>query len=152
MYKISQDVHFLNKVKDENKKLKRVISSETKRVFQKKAETSNCKSFWQMVNQMQGRVPTKSTTINVNGIPTSCPVTLANSFADYFEGKIKKLTEKMPGITKRVHEAERMEDFSIKELEDALKYFKTKMSTGPDGLPMRLVKSSMLRRDLLRCS
>jgi len=33
-------------------------------------------------------------------------------------------------------------------LEDALKYFKTKMSTGPDGLPMRLVKFYAQKRPL----
>jgi len=51
-----------------------------------------------MVNQMQGRISTKTTSINLNGKPISCPVTLANSFADYFEGKIKKLKGRMPGI------------------------------------------------------
>jgi len=140
MYKISQDVHYLNKVRKENKKIKKTITSETKRVFQQKAETSNTKSFWQMVNQMQGKVPSKITTINVNGCPTSCPATLAACFADFFEGKIKKLTKNMPCIRERSKETECMPDFTIKELEDALRYFKTKMSTGPDGLPMRIVK------------
>jgi len=36
-YKLTNDNHFLSKVKEENKKLKRMISKETKRVFQKKA-------------------------------------------------------------------------------------------------------------------
>lgn len=60
-YKITQDGHDLQKVKEENVKLKKMITTETKRIFQKKAETANTKSFWQMINQMQGKFSKKDT-------------------------------------------------------------------------------------------
>jgi len=149
MYKISQDEHYLHKVRGENRRLKRMISSETKRIFQKKAESANCKSFWQMINQMQGKVTNKSPEIIQDGMVISCPEKMANCFADHFEGKIKKLTETMPSIQQIPHGYEKMDNFSLKELEDALKFFKTKMSSGPDGIPMRLVRFYTQKRPQL---
>jgi len=46
----------------------------------------------------------------------------------------------MPSIGPIVTEHDRMQLFSRAELKDALKFFKTKMSSGPNGIPMRLIK------------
>jgi len=68
------------------------------------------------------------------------PKTLAEKFADFFEEKILKLTSQMPPINVRNREAARMSSFNLTELETSLTFLKTKMSAGPDGIPMQLVK------------
>jgi len=139
LYKLSNDEHWLFIVKKENKKLKKMITSETKRIVQKKAESGNTKGFWQMVGQLQGKT-CKDPKFKINGQPVTDPDILANKFADYFEKKILNLTSQMTAISARPAVAEKITPFTDKELDDSLKFFKTKMSAGPDGIPMRLVK------------
>jgi len=140
MYKLSMDSHYLDRVKRENIKLKKMIRKETKRIFQKKAESVNTKSFWQTVNQLQGKVKKTSTNFIVNGTATNDGQLIADGFAEFFEDKILKLTSKMQPILPRLKEHVRPINFSLDELQDSLKYYRTKMSSGPDGVPMRLVK------------
>jgi len=140
MYKISQDEHFLAKVNKENKKLKKMILSETKRVFQKKAEGINSKSFWSTVGQMQGKVKKIEKGLIIDGKLTEDDQIKANGFATFFEQKILKLTSSMLPISLPQLPLEKMTNLSYSELTSALEHYKTKMSAGPDGIPMRLVK------------
>lgn len=145
-YKITQDIHDLKKVKVENAKLKRTIASETKRIFQKKAETANTKCFWQMINQMQGKVKEKDIKILKDGVHIQDNKQLADEFAQFFENKILKLTSGSTSVSEVSFENQRMSNFTMTELEESLKFFKTKMSSGPDEIPMRLVKFYTLKR------
>jgi len=147
-YKFSQDEHWLYIVKQENKKLKKMLISETRRIIQKKAEGANTKGFWQMVGQMQGRIPKSTPLIKKDGISITDPTDLANAFAGFFEDKITSLTSQMPSVNNRERELERMQPFSLDELNSSLKHFKTKMSAGPDGLPMRLIKFYVQKRPM----
>jgi len=147
-YKFSQDEHWLYIVKQENRKLKKMLVSETRRIIQKKAEGANTKGFWQMVGQMQGKTPKSTPLIKKDGLPITDPTDLANVFAEFFEGKITALTSQMPSILNRERETERMQPFTLDELNSSLKHFKTKMSAGPDGLPMRLIKFYAQKRPM----
>jgi len=140
MYKISLDEHFLVKVNKENKKLKKMILSETKRVFQKKAEGINSKSFWSTVGQMQGKVKKIEKGLIIDGKLTEDDQIKANGFATFFEQKILKLTSSMHPISLPHLPLEKMTNFTYSELTSALEHYKTKMSSGPDGITMRLVK------------
>lgn len=73
-FKLIKDTHFLMKVKEENNKLKKAISTESKWIFQKKAESADGKSFWQMVGQLQGRVKKKELRICLDGKDVSFPM------------------------------------------------------------------------------
>jgi len=148
-YKISQDTHYLEKVRAENKKLKKVITNETKRVFQKKAQGANCKSFWKMVNQLQGKVKDEETSILIDNTLTSDEQSKAEAFANYFEDKILNLTAGMESVSQIGKLQSRPVPFTLKELTESLKFFKTKMSSGPDGVPMRLVKFYAQKRPLV---
>jgi len=147
-YKLSNDEHWLYIVKQENRKLRKMLVSETKRVIQKKAEGANTKGFWQLVGQLQGKISRSDPIIKIDGKTVTDQEILANLFADFFEEKISKLTSQMPPIEMRVVEHEKMLPFTIEELNASLKHFKTKMSAGPDGLPMRLIKFYAEKRPL----
>jgi len=148
-YKISLDDHYLHKVKAENRKLKKMITSETHRVFQKKAQGINCKSFWQTVNQLQGKIKNEETYLTINGVNINDDQTKADTFADYFEEKILKLTSGMSPIEEREKKQVRPAPFTNAELADSLCFFKTKMSSGPDEIPMRLVKFYAQKRPVV---
>jgi len=114
---------------------------ETRQIFQKKAETAYTKSFWQMINQLQGKFAKKNPKIIKDGIPIS-----NNEFTQFFENKILKLTSASPNVNKKACENQRMAPFTFLELEKSLRFYKTKVSSGLDEIPMRLIKFYAMKR------
>jgi len=110
---------------------------------------SNGKGFWQTVNQLQGKVKKETAYVEINGNKISDDQLRADGFANFFEEKILNLTSSLPPIRSIEREESRPTHFTSAELETSLKFFKTKMSSGPDGIPMRLVKFYAQKRPLV---
>jgi len=131
----------LNRLKDLNKQVTKIINKETKRIFQKKAESPNGKCFWDLVNRLQGKKTRNEFSLNINGKLEKDKLTLANAVASFFEGKILNLTKNLPPI-----DCSMRSDpltplvFSNDEICKALDQCKPKMSKGVDDIPMKAIK------------
>jgi len=140
-YKKTNDKKYLTKCRLLTKSLCRTVKHEFKESFQRKATSPNTKCFWNSVNDLQGKKQRKRLSLNINGVQCEDDTILSNHVASFFDSKIRKLTESMPKTSlPAIGALGKMDYFSEEEILAALKNAKSKMSCGPDGIPMKLVK------------
>jgi len=139
-YKKTRLTLYLKKAKCEEKHLKRTISLETTRTFQKKATAPGNKSFWNSVSELQGRRSFDQLSLEINGRVENDEEMLARHTGEFFMNKIKKLASNLSAINPVMPIDTEALTFSMEEVTSAIKAVKTKMSAGPDGVPLKLVK------------
>jgi len=126
--------------------LKKLVKSETRRVFQVKATAPGNKSFWNAVNDLQGYKRFDDLSLTQNGVSITNDLALAEIVGDFFKNKVSKLSDGLPPVLDVPNLPAEDIDFSLDEVTDAIKKAKTKMSSGPDGIPLKLVKYYGLAR------
>jgi len=142
---------FTNKLKILDKSLSMVARHIAKATFQKKAGTANTKSFWKMVNKFQGKTDERELMIEINGNVTSDAGLISEEFGKFFKGKIELLTSSQPPINWNLAPRSEIHPFSHQEIKSALEQCKSKMSSGVDGVPMRVLKMiGLFDVDLIR--
>jgi len=80
--------------------------------------------------------------LTIEGKFTDDEKEMTDAFATGFLGKIAELTQSQPKIGKIKPPEERMEDFSLDELERTIKKIKSKKSCGLDALPTCIMKDA----------
>jgi len=137
-----EQVEFLmNVIEDLNWQIKRTIKKERVRIINKKLQSSDSKCFWQEIRKLQGKAGhVEDLKLTINGKAITEQQEVAESFVDFFAGKVDSLSE-----GQKHYQWVRDEDNLIleeKDLDKALKNYKGKMSTGSDGILMKIVKDS----------
>jgi hypothetical protein len=139
-YKKTKDPEYLKSVNDLNKDIRIALKKESSRIFQNKAKSKDPKTFWQAVNQSMGKGHSQIIEIvDEKGAQIKDSEDLANSFANFFKGKVEKLSTsnvnyiRLPLPTNPVM-------FSLQELEQVFKNVTGKKCHGPDGIPQNLLK------------
>jgi len=104
-----------------------------------KIQSPNAKCFWHEIKRMQGLVGhTEKITLQHNNSEILDSTSLANCFASFFESKVQQLsndTQPYQWMRSMNHV-----QFNEADLKRALKTYKKKLSSGPDGIPMKLIK------------
>jgi len=122
-----------------NKELKSAIKQERKRIINIKLQSPNPKSFWREINKLEGKIESKEEiALSLNGTTVNNPEILADTFCDFFANKVLLLSKNEPPY-KWKRSADHY-SFNEKDLEMALKSFRSKLSSGIDGIPMKLIK------------
>ncbi len=131
----------LEKVKNLNLAVKKMVKSERDRIINNKLKNSSPTNFWSTVNGLLGRV--MDTTLEIRdekGNKLSDEMS-AEGFANFFRGKVMGLMEKNPiQDNTPVLSDDPVEPFSEEEIEKAVASFKPKKSCGPDEVPMLVIK------------
>ena len=129
-------------VKELNKVIKLVVKRERDRIIKNKMKNSSAKTFWSTVNGLLGRGKNDEeiTLLGEDDLPLS-EEDVAQAFSDFFLNKVENLIKvnpipdipqciKFPGII----------PFSREEIRQALESFKPKKSSGPDEIPLIVLK------------
>lgn len=133
----------MNEVKSLNAAIKRIVKSERKRLLKNKMKNSSPATFWSTVNGLLGRSSTGDDLVLINESGLECrDECAAQMFADFFKGKVDKLLARnqlddevlMPSY-------QPMQAFTEEEIERALSSFKPKKSSGPDEVPLLVMKT-----------
>jgi len=147
-YKKLNDDRYLFRAKQESKNLKKIIRNETKWIVQKKAASSDPKAFWNVVRNIQGKKSSSTNNKHIleNGSKITDASDIANRFACFFSEKLQKLTKDHPRVKNvkitmdQIKERRIVKKFTKEEVLKASKLMKSKLSTGSDGVPTRIVK------------
>lgn len=140
-YKKTRNERYLIGAKNCSKSLVKMIKDETKENFQKKAKSPNVKSFWSAVNNLQGKKSKPKLALKINDSICSDEQVLSEHVATFFDNKIRSLTSNMPTVIfPDISNLQLMDDFTTDEIIEALKKVKAKMSSGHDGIPLKLAK------------
>jgi len=141
--KKSGDVEKFKRVKELNAEIKRVVKKEKKRVINLKINDSSPKGFWNTVNGLLGRnCKDAQFPIVENGqlIPDD---QLADKFSEFFLTKVNNFIHRSALLDPPVQPGtQRLEPITCEEIRKAFSTFKPKKSTGPDDIPMLVLKCS----------
>jgi hypothetical protein len=133
------------KSKELSKVLVKVIKRERKRVFRAKLNSHGAKGFWKTVGSIFKSVDKDEINLKVEGEVISDKAKIAQLFADFFEDKVNKLSAKSTCIEAKPHPGTNLVwiPFTPAEVELSIKASKNKRSSGPDEIPMCIVKDGM---------
>jgi len=159
-YKKSGNHETLAQAKLQTKRLKKVIKREAYIKLSKKAQTPNSECFWKVVNELQGKNCKNEikSIIDENEKVIDDDTEIANTLASFFKNKVENLRTGHTPLenTDRLMTNLRNDsnyDFTEEEIAAAIQNTKPKMSSGPDGIPTKIVKYSypalaLIYRDL----
>jgi hypothetical protein len=134
----------MSKVKDLDKKIKRLIVKERKRMIENKMKDSSPATFWKTMNDLLGRSGGKDVLeiMDSNNARFLSESEAADAFAMFFRDKVEGLINQNPiSDEDLVLTNDRTDHFSIEEIRCAMKTFKPKKSAGPDEVPLLVLKS-----------
>jgi exonuclease III len=137
-------INVMSKVKELNKAIKKLVVKEKKNLIANKMKNSSPVTFWSTINGLLGREKdANSYNLKTEKGFLSVEETV-QTFADFFDNKVKALVAKNPiediEVPAEVKLA-RAPEFSMKEIEVAISSFKPKRSSGPDEIPMTIIKT-----------
>ncbi len=136
--KTKQDA-LLQKIKKLDVQLKRTINSTRKDLIQKKMQSSNKSCFWDVIKKLQGdSKPRVTDSLNIDGHLITDPSLISESFADFFANKVNTLSDNT-GPYQWVRDNQNA-TITETELISAVKKLKSKLCTGHDGVPLKIVK------------
>ncbi len=139
----TKDEALLKNIKDLDKRLKFQINKTRKHIINKKMTSANKKSFWDTVKKLQGEkgISKDEITLGSGTDIITDPLSIAGEFATFFQDKVKQLSEDS-GMYQWARQSPSSLDFTEKDIESAITSLKTKMCSGLDGLPLKIVKHS----------
>ena len=130
-------------VKELNIVIKKVVIKERNRLIKNKMKNSSSTTFWSTVNTLLGRSarPDAIRIVGQDGSFLNKEETV-QEFADFFKGKVEKLINQNPIQDKPVNISySEIPEFTLEEIQKALKSFKPKKSSGPDEIPLLIYKT-----------
>jgi len=153
-FKQSGDISLLKLSRELTKTLRRTIAKEKKRVFRAKISSHGCQGFWKLVNETFNVNSRDELSLESEGVTITDGETIANLFSDFFVQKVDNLASNFVAapLNYRPYSCVQWIPFSVSEVEKATKGIKNKRSSGPDELPMCMVKdcADLIIRDLHR--
>ncbi len=124
-------------------KLKRKISEVRKNLVRSKMKAGNPKSFWNTVKKLQGDVQRGNDVIELqlgNDVIRD-PQLVVDNFVAFFSGKVKGLSgDAGPYLWAK---SENLVSISLEEVINATKSLKSKMCTGHDMIPLKILKDAV---------
>jgi len=140
-FKKTNDVSYLDKAKSFTYTLKKAVKKEARRIFQCKSRSPNPKHFWEALNEKMGKFRSPVTVLEIDGAPVTDPIELANHFGKFFQGKVVKLSIS-PVIPLNLVKPIKPIEFTLSEIDSAIKSMSNKKSFGVDGVPQNLFKDT----------
>jgi hypothetical protein len=142
-YNKTGDQSLLSTIKDLDKRLKSQINKTRRHIIDKKMTSANKKSFWDTIKRLQGDngSPKDDIFLKSGSDVIKDPRIIADEFATFFQGKVQQLSEET-GAYQWARRSPNSLNFTEKDIEVAIASLKTKMCTGIDGLPLKIVKHS----------
>jgi len=141
-YKKTGDEEHAIKARTFSKTLKKVIRKESKRTLKVKSTSGNPKCFWNTVSRLQGKFRKKIPGLIIDEVFTNDPNIMTEAFADGFLTKLSDLSMNQPPISYIQESYDRMEDFSMTELENVITKIKSKKASGLDAVPTCIMKDA----------
>jgi len=132
--------NFLSCIGNLNEEIKKHIKTSAKRTIQKKLESNNPKSFWNQIKKLEGNIREEESIgqMTKDGLGLTNTEEITDAFKDFFISKVATLSKnEEPYNWVRSAESVRFESSDVLEV---LKTYKGKLSSGPDGLMMKVVK------------
>jgi Reverse transcriptase (RNA-dependent DNA polymerase) len=139
LFKKTNDTHYLHKSIKESKLIKKLVKTEATRTFQMKSQSPDPKKFWNCVNEILGKHRASQIEIIVDDQVINSKSKLAEMFADFFVGKVRKLSSD-PVQKIVIPKPEKPLCFSQSEIMNVVKSFASKKCLGPDGVPQNVLK------------
>jgi len=130
-------------VEELNRKIKNKIRTERQRIINTKMTSPDPKAFWRQIKLLQGdgtkeKPPDFFQTADNQKITENEDISKA--FLEFFQGKVIDLSnQETPYSWVR---SEEILSFSEEDVSNALESFKSKMSSGSDGIMMKVVKDT----------
>jgi len=130
------------KVKELDATIKKVIKRERARIIKNKMKDCSARSFWQTINTFFGRSSGNSEVNIVKDCVIQDSDSAAQLFIEFFRAKVDNLVNRNPIQDFDVPKIEkRTAPFTQEEIDKAMATFKPKKSSGPDEVPMLVLKS-----------
>ncbi len=134
---------YMVKVKELDKLIKKTVKTERDKIIKAKMKSSSPKTFWTAVNTLLGRTQSMEDEVvlrNENDEEITGDAA-AQMFAMFFKEKVDKLLAKNKIEDEQtVLHYQPIEPFTCSEIRDALSSFKPKKSSGPDEIPLVVLK------------
>jgi len=129
----------LSKAQHVGKKIKLLIRNEEKRKIQKNLTSPDPKTFWTLVKSLMGKKSTQLWEIKENGQSLIDKKIIAESFAAFFLAKVNNLKSMIPEMDVATPPPT-APNITIPEIAKAAKKLKNKKCSGPDGIPLIIIK------------
>jgi len=140
-YNISKDDNLLRTINILNKDIKKAIKEERKHIIQTKIQSGNAKSFWNQISKLEGKSQHNGSPSIKSGVSLiSNHAEVSELFANFFTDKVSRLSGE-----EEAYSWVRSEEHIIFEDEEVLKEvisMKGKMSSGEDGIMMKVLKDA----------
>jgi len=141
--------HTLDQINNLNKKIKSKIKEARQHQITLKLNGKNPKSFWNAVSELEGKQIRDQISLEINGKNTNDEQTLVEEFADFFLGKVERLSKSEGKLDYKIGH----ENLAITsdEVLKAAKRLKSKLCSGEDNIPMKIMKDIVIQnKDLFR--
>jgi hypothetical protein len=133
------DQSLVQKIKDLDRKLKWKIRKVRTNIVEMKMRSGNSRSFWDTIRQLQGEHRSNETiSLKLQQGSTNDPSLVSEEFASFFADKVANLSQNLGPYNWA------KDNYTItiteNDLTNALKCLKSKMCSGHDGIPLKIVK------------
>ncbi len=134
----------LKKVKELNDFIKKSVKTERERLLKSKMKDHSPSTFWHTVYGLLGHASTSDVypVRNEMGEPVTDEESI-QMFADFFKKKVVDLADQNPIEDAVMLQYEPIEQFSEDEIRNAVSTFKSKRSSGPDEVPLVVMKDCL---------
>jgi len=138
-----------SQAKSLSKQIPKIIAKETKRTVRRKIEGCSSRSFWKTVTGLLGNSGDNTCHIRNEYGPLSDDAA-AEAFAKFFKEKVTNLMS-LPAVSPaKIEISGPFCPFTSEEILTALSQARPKRSTGPDEIPMSVLKDAQVMIPLLK--
>jgi hypothetical protein len=135
------DVDVMKRVKKLNRTIKKAIVKERDRLISNKMKDSSAQTFWSTMNGLLGRSTNHEEFLIRDGKNTLDDESTAQAFANFFLSKVEGYLAKNPIEDEKMDvQFSPVRPFDEEEIKRALETFKPKKSSGPDEIPLIVIK------------
>jgi len=120
------------------KSIKIRINTAAREQIHIKLNGTNPRSFWHTISKLEGKKSFDKIELEINGTLETSPYLIAEELATFFETKVSTLLNNYGKLDYGIGPSNL--SFTIEEIVKAAKLLKSKLCTGEDGLPMRIVR------------
>lgn len=138
-YKKSNDKKYLMSARTIGKNIKQLVNTEQKQKIQKKLTSPDPKAFWTLVKSLMGKKSTQEWEIEFEGNISTDHQLIAEQFSKFFLDKVNGLKTVLPD-QKRAEPFRSEANITVDEIIKAAKKLKNKKCSGPDGIPLIIIK------------
>jgi len=139
-YNLSRNDVIASKIEHLNRRIKVRISDVKKQQIRTRLDGDNPKSFWKFVSDLEGSEKLEDIELDVNGTIVNNDDDLCEIFADHFSNKVNMLSNSyVPNSFSKPKDITPL-TFSLQEISSAASTLKSKLCSGENGLPMKVIR------------